>query len=194
MSDEENKEESFEEFEDDDYGEDGYYERSIIGLNRVFDEVLLSYMTTTRQGISRQSPYYTYQSSSIFVPQSADMNFRYSSTLEGRISNNMRLLNESFLDSIIDRIVDPVESVLNESFNERQPGSIEKINEEIDIDSFKYKSLEKKEKDCCICLDDFSEEDDVSFSKCHHLFHTKCIKEWSTYRTTCPVCRENFEE
>ena len=190
----ESNDENFIEYEDVEY-DDGY-DSTFSNVNRIFNEVLLDYITSTR--VNRTSPnvsYYTTQSSrSIFIPQSVDMNFRYSSSTPERVSNNMRLLNDSFLDRIIDRIVDPFESILNESFIEQQPGSIEKINEEIEIDSFKYKNLEKKEKDCCICLEDFSEEDDVSFSKCQHLFHTKCIKEWSTYRTTCPVCRKNFEE
>lgn len=190
----ESNDENFIEYEDVEY-DDGY-DSTFSNVNRIFNEVLLDYITSTR--VNRTSPnvsYYTTQSSrSIFIPQSVDMNFRYSSSTPERVSNNMRLLNDSFLDRIIDRIVDPFESILNESFIEQQPGSIEKINEEIEIDSFKYKSLEEKEKDCCICLEDFSEDDDVSFSKCQHLFHTKCIKEWSTYRTTCPVCRKNFEE
>ena len=200
--DEENKEESMEEsmdvnfieFDDVEYDEED--DNNFSSVNRIFNEVLLNYITSSR--INRTSPHVStssyYTTRSIFIPQSVDMNFRYSSSVPERISNNMRLLNDSFLDRIIDRIVDPFESILNESFIEKSSGGVEKINEEIEIDSFKYKNLEKKEKDCCICLEDFSEEDDVSFSKCQHLFHTKCIKEWSTYRTTCPVCRKNFEE
>jgi hypothetical protein len=162
----------------------------------------MTYITSTRNltipSVSEPatpSPYYyTSRTNSIIIPQTSsfDVGFRYPSTSERRF-NNIRRLNETFLDRIIDRIVDPFESVLNQSFDE-QP-TVAKTNDEIEIESFKYNSLTKddKEKNCCICLEDFTDEDEVSFSKCNHLFHTKCVKEWSTYKTTCPVCRDNFE-
>lgn len=171
-------------------------------IDRIFEEVLMTYITSTRtfsippiSEPNTPSPYYyTSRTNSIIIPQTSsfDIGYRYPSTSERRF-NNMRRFNDTFLDRIIDRIIDPFESVLNQSFDE-QP-TVAKINEEMEIESFKYNSLktDDKEKNCCICLEDFAEEDEVSFSKCHHLFHTKCVKEWSTYKTTCPVCRENFE-
>jgi hypothetical protein len=171
-------------------------------IDRIFEEVLLSYITSpsrrTSTPIIMEPPtptpyYYPSHSTSLIIPQTnhSIMNYRYPPIFENR-SNNIRRFNNIFLNRIIDRIVDPFESVLNQSFNE-QP-SVEKIYDEMNIDSLKYNSIKiEKGKDCCICLDDFTDDDDVSFSKCNHLFHTKCIKEWSTYKTTCPVCRENFE-
>jgi len=171
-------------------------------IDRIFEQVLMTYITSTRnvsipaisEPITPSTYYYPSQTNSIIIPQSSsfDMGFRYPSTSERRF-NNIRRLNDVFLDRIIDRIIDPFESVLNQSFDE-QP-TVSKINDEMEIESFKYNSLttDDKEKNCCICLEDFTVEDEVSFSKCHHLFHTKCVKEWSTYKTTCPVCRENFE-
>ena len=171
-------------------------------IDRIFEEVLMTYITSTRnvsipvisEPLTPSTYYYPSRTNSIIIPQSSsfDMGFRYPSTSERRF-NNIRRLNDVFLDRIIDRIIDPFESVLNQSLDE-QP-SVSKINHEMEIESFKYNSLttDDKEKNCCICLEDFTVEDEVSFSKCHHLFHTKCVKEWSTYKTTCPVCRDNFE-
>ena len=87
--------------------------------------------------------------------------------------------------------------LLNYSLNrslEEQP-SLEKNKEEIEVESVKYETIvEKKEKKCCICLADFLNDEDVSLIKCEHLFHSSCIKEWSTYNITCPVCRKNLKD
>ena len=207
MSEEENKDEesSMNNYSDDEEEDDEEEHYSNNEIDRIFEEVLLSYITSSsinnaasaavRPPTTPTPYYYSTRRTTVTIPSNLSMfDFRYpeSATIR-RLNSNIRNLNDAFLDRIIDSVIDPFESVLNQSFNE-QP-SVEKNNEAMEIDSSKYSEINiEKEKECCICLESFVDEDDVSFSKCQHLFHTKCIKEWSMYKQTCPVCRKNFEE
>jgi Ring finger domain len=50
-------------------------------------------------------------------------------------------------------------------------------------------------KACAICLDEYSDGDDVCFSynrRCQHVFHRSCIIDWLMSDDTCPCCRQNF--
>jgi E3 ubiquitin-protein ligase ATL6/9/15/31/42/55 len=42
--------------------------------------------------------------------------------------------------------------------------------------------------DCSICMDAMCNED-VTHTKCKHLFHTNCLKKWTALNTNCPLCR-----
>jgi len=61
----------------------------------------------------------------------------------------------------------------------------QKMTEEI-------KKKYKNEK-CSICLDEFN--GDISISKCHHIFHYKCISSYidNTDKKDCPICRSNLQ-
>jgi hypothetical protein len=43
-----------------------------------------------------------------------------------------------------------------------------------------------KRDECSICLDCLIK--DVYALPCAHIFHEKCIKQWLTKKTTCPIC------
>ncbi len=53
---------------------------------------------------------------------------------------------------------------------------------------------------CPICLESFNTENDtpnndsVVLLPCNHHFHKKCITEWFTRSTTCPVCKQNIDD
>eukprot|EP00736_Rhodelphis_marinus_P000507 Rmarinus@m.23079 len=63
----------------------------------------------------------------------------------------------------------------------------------------KYRSPVKKEgiaeeeveDTCCICLEDFSEGDDIKRLPCDHYFHLSCIDTWTAARTECPLCKRD---
>ena len=46
---------------------------------------------------------------------------------------------------------------------------------------------------CCICmgdlLEDGAKESRVKSLPCRHTFHARCIRQWLTNHTTCPVCK-----
>jgi hypothetical protein len=87
------------------------------------------------------------------------------------------------------------ENFLNQTLDESIDLSTNKCNKALEIDSIKYKNLdnkEKYEKSCSICITEYDDDSDVSVLKCNHLFHNSCIIEWSMYKTTCPVCRNDL--
>ena len=49
--------------------------------------------------------------------------------------------------------------------------------------------LEKKKKNCVICMEDFKIGDEVLFIPCLHVFHKNCIVEWFKDHNDCPVCK-----
>ncbi|KAK4254130.1 hypothetical protein QN277_009555 [Acacia crassicarpa] len=63
--------------------------------------------------------------------------------------------------------------------------SLEKMElreDEDDADSFKKDA-------CCICLEDFPDNAEVSTMPCHHVFHHNCIVQWLKTSHLCPLCR-----
>ena len=114
------------------------------------------------------------------------------------------ILENNFLSMIIPSIFDydalyeeQLESVIEESF-ETQP-TLEKTDNLINISSQKFDSLKEEikndNKECTICLTEFEKDDDISLTKCNHVFHNNCIIEWGKYKVTdeckseCPICR-----
>ena len=100
------------------------------------------------------------------------------------------------LINILD-IIDPMDHMLNDSFDTYQDENLVKTNRDINIASDQFLNLEesKKEKnnECSICISDFTNDSIISITKCNHIFHTDCIKEWYKYKTDCPICREKIE-
>lgn len=55
-------------------------------------------------------------------------------------------------------------------------------------------NLEPPDADCPICLAPFEVGDNVSSSntKCPHIFHYECIRQWLLCKKECPLCRNEF--
>ena len=109
-----------------------------------------------------------------------------------------RITSESIYDLInILNIIDPMDHVLNNSFDTYQDENLVKTDRDININSNQFLNLEEskkeKNKECSICISDFTNESIISMTKCNHIFHTDCIKEWYKYKTDCPICREKIE-
>jgi SUMO ligase MMS21 Smc5/6 complex component len=51
------------------------------------------------------------------------------------------------------------------------------------IQSFKFQNT------CSICLDSFNEYQDLSLSKCNHMFHKDCVVLIGFGKQSCPLCR-----
>ncbi|KAI3882390.1 hypothetical protein MKW92_040283 [Papaver armeniacum] len=48
---------------------------------------------------------------------------------------------------------------------------------------------------CSICLQDISAgDDDTRVLKCSHIFHHKCMSEWSKRKPNCPLCRHDVRQ
>ncbi|XP_021830483.1 E3 ubiquitin-protein ligase MBR2 isoform X1 [Prunus avium] len=42
---------------------------------------------------------------------------------------------------------------------------------------------------CCVCQEEYNDEDDIGTLDCGHDFHTKCIKQWLMQKNLCPICK-----
>lgn len=43
--------------------------------------------------------------------------------------------------------------------------------------------------ECSICLNEFKDKEIIIKTKCTHLFHHDCMKQWLKMKTSCPFCR-----
>ena len=62
----------------------------------------------------------------------------------------------------------------------------------------KYKGLQMLNENiidsnqCCICLDEYIENDSIRILKCKHCFHKNCSDEWLYINNKCPLCNQNI--
>ncbi len=92
----------------------------------------------------------------------------------------------------VDEIIEDLflkEKNINNDINYKRSLAISKLEE------FKYKYLEKhlnrKEKECSICLEEFKELDRVKLFSCkQHIFHKDCIIKWLLDKDICPLCKK----
>jgi len=70
---------------------------------------------------------------------------------------------------------------------------------ESDFDKFKKETINENnlqdytQKECNICMDEYTTGINVTHLKCNHIFHTDCIKNWlCNEKVTCPVCRTDM--
>ena len=52
-------------------------------------------------------------------------------------------------------------------------------------------SSSNDEPKCSICFEKFNNDEEQL--KCSHIFHKKCIDEWTKTQATCPICRYEIE-
>ena len=45
---------------------------------------------------------------------------------------------------------------------------------------------------CSICMEDFTEGEEVVFCPCKHCYHNHCLKEWLRLKNACPLCKLNI--
>ena len=67
----------------------------------------------------------------------------------------------------------------------------DKINDYLDNNTSIFISNDNK--DCCICLDTFEENNKSIVLNCSHRFHKECILNWFKKELNCPLCRKNIE-
>ncbi|XP_032685405.1 E3 ubiquitin-protein ligase TRAIP-like isoform X2 [Odontomachus brunneus] len=47
---------------------------------------------------------------------------------------------------------------------------------------------------CTICRDNFIQSDDISVTRCGHIFHLNCLSRWLTRSNSCPECRKKTSQ
>jgi hypothetical protein len=121
------------------------------------------------------------------IPNSSDIdvnieneNIDLSDIISIIYSYNRQLEYEQQLDEVLERSMDDVQL-------QRQD------DVEIDITRQPYSLTDKKCECCCICMEQYKDEDTVSILKCEHSFHSECIEEWGHYKANCPICKEEIK-
>jgi hypothetical protein len=109
--------------------------------------------------------------------------------------NNMILNIINDIDNII--FEDDLNRVMRESLETDK--QLVRSDDFVDFKKIKYCNVDDNNKTsdnimCSICLTVFENECDVSLTKCKHVFHTDCIKEWSRYKKDCPICRKDLKK
>ncbi|KAK4779096.1 hypothetical protein SAY86_006624 [Trapa natans] len=47
--------------------------------------------------------------------------------------------------------------------------------------------------ECCICLANYREKEEVRQLPCSHMFHQKCVDQWLRIISCCPLCKQELE-
>jgi Ring finger domain len=67
----------------------------------------------------------------------------------------------------------------------------QKLNQETRRLRFRDIDNRFNEADCCICMDSYSDEDEVlQIIRCHHFSHHSCLMHWLNRNNSCPICKE----
>ena len=89
----------------------------------------------------------------------------------------------------------------NSRMNNNNIPDFEKKKHELflEMDEFQFKHIQKydsrKETECAICLEEFKGIDMIkAFTKCEHIFHKKCLKNWLKRSNVCPLCKHDLTE
>ncbi|XP_064603185.1 RING finger protein 24-like [Liolophura sinensis] len=56
-------------------------------------------------------------------------------------------------------------------------------------DTRKMKRKKIQNDTCAVCLEDFSQKEEIGLCPCKHAFHVKCIIQWLRFHNTCPMCK-----
>jgi len=124
---------------------------------------------------------------------------------EEKRNTNQVILNEElllnmlapiFLDFPILFEAIEYENMMENVMNESLETSSLKRKEKNKIDISLLKEIKDKEgHKCTICLESNLEgENNNKYElECGHIFHIKCIKEWTYYMNSCPICRKEIK-
>ncbi|XP_028771527.1 E3 ubiquitin-protein ligase At1g63170-like [Neltuma alba] len=50
----------------------------------------------------------------------------------------------------------------------------------------------QQHQECCICLAKYREKEQVRVLPCSHMFHQKCVDQWLTIISSCPLCKQGI--
>lgn len=129
--------------------------------------------------------------------------FGYSYFYDNRVFKDFEKLKMTVLKQLIKIFLNVEKNkFFRNIIDERQEQNRVKLilpTEEIEkLDCFVYTDysleMQKNNKQCSICLDDFEMTSNCKSLKCNHIFHSNCVSEWlSTYSHKCPICRNESD-
>ncbi|CAH9107900.1 unnamed protein product [Cuscuta europaea] len=69
------------------------------------------------------------------------------------------------------------------------------------LPTWKYKELiiknpewENQNPECCICLAQYSEKEEIRKLPCSHMFHLNCVDQWLRIISCCPLCKNELDK
>ena len=45
---------------------------------------------------------------------------------------------------------------------------------------------------CCICLENYKEDDTAVITGCEHIYHKDCLQKWINNKNSCPLCNKKL--
>lgn len=104
---------------------------------------------------------------------------------EIEIENSNIMIYPNLLFSTLMNIID------NTNDNDEVEEDTEILTEE-EFNQLEVVKVDNSECECSICIDNFSEGQEVIKLPCNHIFHINCIKSHlMRYNNKCPLCRGN---
>ena len=85
----------------------------------------------------------------------------------------------------INKIYEDLESMKDKTNKINNIGILSDL-EEIEIDE---KLIDNAEKQCAICLENYSIGNKIIYLPCCHYFHSSCIRNWIKIKNICPYCK-----
>ncbi|KAI9474030.1 MAG: hypothetical protein EXX96DRAFT_580322 [Benjaminiella poitrasii] len=78
-------------------------------------------------------------------------------------------------------------------FKKQQVASINVVSNLIKKIFYHDKLNENDSESCIICLEDYSDGDELRVLPCNHYYHTNCVDAWlTTQKKECPICRRDI--
>ncbi|KAF5464277.1 hypothetical protein F2P56_014366 [Juglans regia] len=74
-------------------------------------------------------------------------------------------------------------------------GSIDRGASEEEISqlpSFPASNLANDHPECCICITNYLDREELRRLPCSHVFHLKCIDQWLQITSSCPLCKQEL--
>lgn len=99
--------------------------------------------------------------------QAAEIRTRLSAVINNQNANN----NLNNLAALIKRRA--AQKTLNDKVLEEYMPSKKYL-----IIKLENNHYQDEDKECCICLMDFVDEDECRITICNHIFHSSCVKDW----------------
>lgn len=116
--------------------------------------------------------------------------FRVHTQTDRSYGNVISLSDREAILFIMRRVLylsDPMSSMENDIGEESERHG------DINANNFQqYDETDKKYDTCPICINAYSGTDTVCILNCKHVYHPNCIKEWSKYKMTCPMCKREI--
>ncbi|KAG8053193.1 hypothetical protein GUJ93_ZPchr0001g29666 [Zizania palustris] len=56
----------------------------------------------------------------------------------------------------------------------------------------KERTVSAEDAVCCICLSEFSNNEDLRELPCNHVFHLECVDKWLKINALCPLCKADL--